>query len=64
MDIIGEGSKTYLGVLTADSDDIPVLDTSTDLALSISDDLLNRGVFEVWRAGGVESVCTAGGKMR
>lgn len=43
-------THTYVGYLGAGSG-TPELDTDTDLAAAISDDLLNRMLFEAWRGG-------------
>lgn len=44
------GSAMYAGYLSAGAGD-PTLDTAPDLAAAISDDLLNRVLFEAWRGG-------------
>lgn len=44
------GSHTYAGFLTA-GDGTPELDTHSDLSGALSDDLLNRVLFEAWRGG-------------
>ena len=44
------GAKVYAGYLSA-GEGTPTLDTNTDVAAAISDDLLNRVLFEAWRGG-------------
>lgn len=46
----GNGAHTYTGYLTAPTS-TPTLSRSADLSAALYDDLLNRVLFEVWRAG-------------
>jgi hypothetical protein len=51
VEVPESGDVTYEGYLTAD-DGVPDVDTTADIAAAISDDFLNRVLFEAW-AGGV-----------
>lgn len=50
VDAPGNGAHTYTGYLSAPSTGATV-STKSDLSGSLHDDLLNRVLFEVWRAG-------------
>jgi hypothetical protein len=50
VSIPGKGDKTYTGYLLA-GEGRPEADENADIGLALSDDLLNRLLFEVWRAG-------------
>jgi Glucodextranase, domain B len=50
VDVPSSGNQTYAGYLAAGPAD-PRVDTHSDLSGSISDDLLNRVLFEAWRGG-------------
>lgn len=52
------GTKTYSGVLTTGAVD-PAADHSADMGLAISDDLLNRIIFELWAAGLMDMTLTS-----
>jgi hypothetical protein len=52
VDVPSSGGMTYAGYLQAGGG-APRSDTSADLALAVSDDLLNRVLFEAWRGGAV-----------
>jgi hypothetical protein len=45
-----DGTQSYQGYLLA-AGDAPEVDRTADMAAGVSDDLLNRLLFEVWRAG-------------
>jgi hypothetical protein len=53
IDIQSDGDKTYAGVLVSDTGSAEP-DIRSDLALALSDDLMNRILFEAWRAGAME----------
>ena len=50
VDVPSSGNQTYAGYLAAGPAE-PRVDTHSDLSGSISDDLLNRVLFEAWRGG-------------
>jgi hypothetical protein len=50
VDVPSSGTKVYSGYLTADARPAETSHTA-DLGLSLSDDMLNRVLFEAWRSG-------------
>ncbi|MFT4979384.1 MAG: hypothetical protein ACI8S6_005294, partial [Myxococcota bacterium] len=50
VDVPSEGDKHYAGFLSAGATS-PTPDTTSPMALSLPDDLLNRALFELWRGG-------------
>jgi hypothetical protein len=50
IDAVAAGTHSYAGYLTADAG-TAALSTSADLAFALSDDLLNRLLFEGWQSG-------------
>lgn len=50
VDMPSAGSHAYAGYLTAEGG-APEVDSHADLAAAVSDDLVNRVLFEAWRAG-------------
>jgi hypothetical protein len=55
----GDGDHLYVGVLSADTTESPQLDTGSDITITMSDDLLNRGMFDVWQAGALDIVLSS-----
>lgn len=53
VDFPTSGDHTYAGYLLAGYGE-PTVDTGADLGLAMSDDLLNRTLFEAWRSGILE----------
>lgn len=63
MHIAGDGDKVYQGYLESERG-LPELARQSDLAAGLHDDLLNRALFEAWRAGMLDlSMNTADGSM-
>lgn len=57
------GTRTFSGYLEAGAGD-PTVDTTADLAAAVSDDLLNRVLFEAWRGGVLDmTLATADGSL-
>ncbi len=66
VDVTVAGNKDYYyqGYLTADGLGDPSIDRTQDLAMSLYDDMLNRVLFEAWRAGMLEqTLSTADGSL-
>jgi len=50
----GSGTVSYAGYLAAPESSTPAPSTDSSLSLVVSDDLLNRTLFEMWRGGAME----------
>lgn len=54
ISVPGTGTVSYAGYLAAPPSSIPAHDVLDPLSLVLSDDLLNRALFELWRGGVME----------